>query len=439
VAAVATLVVVASYLIGVVVLNVVVVHRLTHAVDGRLATDLHNVRPPDLHRPTSGPNGSVSHEHGGDVDDAPTFLWMVNSSGSATALDALSPSLPRRAWTSAPVTVSIGSTPFRFRAEPFGHGWLVLGQSIAEINRVQSAAREPEIIIGLAILLVVFAGSMVIGLRAAAPLELVRRRQAEFTADASHELRTPLSVIEAEVDLALSRRRDPIEYETTLGRIGSEGKRLGRIVDDLLFLARTDAAKGVDDAHGTCDVASVSAACVDRFGALAERNGMAITFEKEGRGPFDVLASGEDVDRLIGVLVDNACKYAGGGGRVQVLVRASGGRVSVGVDDTGTGIPAEEVPHIFDRFHRVTDGSVGTGLGLAIADAVVQATRGAWTVGSSRLGGAHMEETWRRAPRHSTTTSGKRRPILDGRPGEPPEEADVSNDPSSERGASTTA
>jgi signal transduction histidine kinase len=84
----------------------------------------------------------------------------------------------------------------------------------------------------------VFAGSLLIGLRAQAPVEQSRRRQLEFTADASHELRTPLSVIRAETDLALSSPRKAADYRDTLIRISGESERLRRLVEDMLWLAR---------------------------------------------------------------------------------------------------------------------------------------------------------------------------------------------------------
>ena len=85
-----------------------------------------------------------------------------------------------------------------------------------------------------------FAGSLVIALRALSPAEQSRRRQLEFTADASHELRTPLSVITAETGIALSAPRPASEYQAALTRIQGESQRLRRIVEDLLWLARFD-------------------------------------------------------------------------------------------------------------------------------------------------------------------------------------------------------
>ena len=109
------------------------------------------------------------------------------------------------------------------------------------------------------------------------------------------------------------------------------------------------------------------------------------------------------IDRLAGVLIDNACKFAGEAGRVEVSVRSSGGRVELRVDDSGPGIPAEQRDAVFDRFHRATDSVAGTGLGLAIADSVVRSTQGSWEIGVSDLGGARMRVSWRRAlPRRAT-------------------------------------
>ena len=121
-----------------------------------------------------------------------------------------------------------------------------------------------------------------------------------------------------------------------------------------------------------------------------------------------VQAAPSMIDRLIGVLVDNACKFAGQNGRVEVAVRSSGHRVEVRVDDSGPGIPPDQRDAVFDRFHRADDSVAGTGLGLAIADSVVRATQGSWDIGTADLGGARMAISWRRV------TPKRGRPSPDG-------------------------
>ena len=127
----------------------------------------------------------------------------------------------------------------------------------------------------------------------------------------------------------------------------------------------------------------------------------------------------ESLDRLVSVLVDNACKYAGPGGRVEVTTAASGGRVRLIVDDSGPGIPEDHRDLVFDRFHRAEAGPGGTGLGLAIADAVVRATEGTWTVSTSPLGGARFEVTWRQDPRGAAGTGRSPDPVHDPAPHDP--------------------
>ncbi len=394
VAVVATLVVVALYVVGAEVINVLVAHRLTNEVDVRLVDRLEHLRA--VPAPVSGPSPTLPQPSAADIDDAPSFLWAVTDAGVVTPLTAGAPALPTQQWSSVPVTVDVGSVPFRFIARRLDGRWVVVGQSVSEISRVHSAFLVPEIVFGVVLLVAVFAGAFVIGLRASAPLELIRRRQVEFTADASHELRTPLSVIEAEVGLALRAERDPANDAAVLQRIAGEGRRLRQVVDDLLWLARNDGSAPDRDPGAACDLGTVATDCAARFLAVSEARGLTLDVGMSGRGPFLVPAAAEDIDRLTGVLVDNACRYAGPGGRVEVRVRALANRVSLEVDDSGTGIPEDEIPYIFDRFHRANESPGGTGLGLAIADTVVRSSRGSWTVGRSRLGGAHMAVSWRR-------------------------------------------
>jgi two-component system sensor histidine kinase TctE len=255
-----------------------------------------------------------------------------------------------------------------------------------------------ELVFGAILAVAVFAGAVVVGLRASAPSELVRRRQAEFTADASHELRTPITVIEAEIDLALDHPRDPETYQDVLRRVGQESQRLRQIVEDLLWLARADNESVQSDPNDIAEVADVVESCVDRFGALAATRSVSLTVERQGTGTFSVQARPDWVDRLAGVLIDNACKFAGDGGEVAVSIRSSGNRVTLRVDDSGPGIPEDQREAVFDRFHRATESIAGTGLGLAIADSVVRATQGTWEIGVSGLGGARLEVAWRKAP-----------------------------------------
>src|SRR3984957_312972 len=393
VAGAATLIVLAFYVVAVVVLNAVVTHHLIATTDNRLTDRLSDAR-----QQMSAPQGSpVRDDDDTDVDDAPQFLWSIARSGRATALPPTAPPLPQRHWDTNPVTLAVGTSNVRFDTLQVGDRLLVAGESAASITNVQSALLVAELVFGCILAVVVFGGATVVGLRASAPSELVRRRQAEFTADASHELRTPISVIEAEIGLALDRPRDRAEYREVLQRVGRESNRLRRIVEDLLWLARADDEMPLADGTSLADVGREVEGGVKRFGGLGAARGCEVSFKQVGSGRLLVQAQAALVDRLAGVLIDNAVKFAGRGGRVEVSVRDYGTRVSLRVDDSGPGIPESEREAVFDRFHRATVTVAGTGLGLAIADSVVRSTQGQWTISTADLGGARLEASWRKA------------------------------------------
>jgi signal transduction histidine kinase len=238
-----------------------------------------------------------------------------------------------------------------------------------------------------------FLGAIWIARRSVAPVEEARRRQLAFTADASHELRTPLTVIEAEASLALQKDRDASAYRQSIERIAAESARLRRIVEDLLWLARFESEPSRPEAE-TVDIGAVATESVARFQHVADRRGIRLTGSINTLQPPLIMAPPEWIDRLAGVLVDNACRYSREQGVVEVSVVTGDGRVRLAVDDSGPGIPAEERAHIFDRFHRATNNPGGAGLGLAIGDAVVRATGGLWEVADSPWGGARMAVSW---------------------------------------------
>ena len=387
----------ALYVLSVLAINFVVVRRLTNVVDGRLTAQASAAAAASSPSPGAAAPLTVRVSDS-DTDDAQIRIWRVGPSGAVVAKSAGAPTLSAEQWSGSPDTVLVQGSPYRVVSVKSADGWVIAGQSIAEITRVQAFLLTPELIVGFLLVLSVFFAAYLIGLRASAPLKKLRRRQAEFTADASHELRTPLSVIEAEVDLALSRPRSTEEYVGTLERVGSESSRLRSIVEDLLWLARA-AAQPERDAFTQVDVAQHAASCVERFGTLGSARGLSLSFEDASHGKSLIRATDDWVDRLLGVLVDNACKFAGSDGRVAVEVRSSDDRTVLVVEDSGPGIAPEQREHIFDRFRRAQESEEGTGLGLAIADTIVEATDGVWTVASSPLGGASMQVSWPRGAR----------------------------------------
>jgi signal transduction histidine kinase len=395
VALAATAIVLAVYLVIAAGVVVMVERALTSRIDTQLQGSLTLIAraPPHpqghgFEAPPGGPPGS--HPLG-----PPLVVWTVHPDGTVNCNDhtLILPTAYRS--VQGPQTAAVGGATLRVQGQPVRSDYVVVGISTDSVEQTRSTLIEAEAIVGPILLLAVFGGALTIGRRVAAPIEMVRQRQMEFTADASHELRTPLSVIEATTSLALTGERDAAWYRSAFDRIHAESQRIRRLVEDLLWLARFDATVGQPDA-APVDLGVLASQAADRFTTLAEADGLSIEVHPP-EGSTIVSAPPEWLDRLLGVLLDNACKYSNPGGSVAVAVRAEGSRVRLVVDDSGPGIPPEERARIFDRFHRATERPGGAGLGLAIADAVVRATDGHWEIGSSPAGGARMSITWPRA------------------------------------------
>lgn len=323
-------------------------------------------------------------------------LWFVAAEGTVTTGEN-SPALPAElTGATNPVTAVIDGTEMRVAGQDVGTGRVVVAQSLEFVRDAQRTIVLGTLLIAPFLLGFVFAGAVIVGRRVAAPIEAARRRQLEFTADASHELRTPLSVIEAHTSLALAQERDAAWYRSAFTKVERESRRMRRLLEDMLWLARFDAA-AAPQAGEPVDLGTLARQAADRFAAVAETRQLQLGVHVPAE-PVSITASAELVDRLIGVLVDNACKYAPEGGKVDVTVSAdAAGRPSVTVDDSGPGIRDEDRDRIFDRFHRsvaTSSDAGGAGLGLAIGDTIVRATGGRWSVGASPLGGARFAVSW---------------------------------------------
>jgi signal transduction histidine kinase len=387
------------YLVACLVADLLVTDRLYGSIDARLTVRLgalvkefpHGVSavtPLQTHVPSGGDD---------DLDDAPILAWFVPSGHkSAQRLDVGSPVLPvSDHHVSQPIDAHFGGRSFRLSGTAVTNGRIVVATSTQDAGSVRATLLLIEGILAPIVLLSLFIAATIIGRRAAAPIERARRRQLEFTADASHELRTPLSVIEAEVGLALNSNRTAVAYRSALERVSGESKRLRSIVEDLLWLARLDSLPA-NPPHEAVDMASLARSCGERFDAIASQRRLTIVVSDRVGPPPLVLAPAEWLDRLVSVLLDNACRYANENGRVEVAVSSSDTRVTLTVDDSGPGIAEDEREHIAQRFHRASAAPGGAGLGLSIADAVVRATNGEWRVATAPLGGARIEASWPR-------------------------------------------
>ncbi len=214
----------------------------------------------------------------------------------------------------------------------------------------------------------------------------VSQAKTDFIADVSHELRTPLTVLRgtAEVSLILESDGDHAEI---LEEIVEESGRMTRMVEDLLFLARSDSAAVPLDLERV-PAASFLAEVAGRAEVLARERGAELEVELSGEGELEI--ERERVEQAILILVDNAAKYGtSGGGRVMLTSATASEELCIKVADEGLGIPEADLPYIFERFYCVDKTRArkqgGTGLGLPIAKTIVE-VHGGRIEAESRVG-----------------------------------------------------
>jgi len=272
--------------------------------------------------------------------------------------------------------------------------------------------------------------SLIIGLVAASgwflsglamePIQASYQYLRQFTADASHELRNPIALIQTNVQVALADPPpDPQDQHQQLAVIERLTRRLGRLVDDLLFLTRQDSGM-IQPQFRTCSLDALLMQVVEEQSAFAADKGVNFIFELDEpsdpvhEDPFALKGDDDQLVRLFTNLISNAIQYTPAGGRVMVqlrrLARSAGPQLQIQITDTGIGIPETALPHLFERFYRVEPArshgravacflptaasdlgtsqrlmdsyAPGSGLGLAIAQAIVENHHGQIQVAS---------------------------------------------------------
>lgn len=201
------------------------------------------------------------------------------------------------------------------------------------------------------------------------PVEETWAQQQQFVADASHELKTPLTVILANLGILQGHGGETVRSQQKwIDNTRVEATRMKKLVDDLLFLAKADAAEAPTE-KTVFSLTDVLWRCVLAFEPVAYEHSITLDSDIEP----DVMMVGDEpqIVQLVTGLLDNACKYAGENGAVSVSLNHTADKVRIRVRNSGEPIPPEDLPHVFERFYRADKARVrtqgGYGLGLSIA------------------------------------------------------------------------
>jgi two-component system heavy metal sensor histidine kinase CusS len=207
-------------------------------------------------------------------------------------------------------------------------------------------------------------------------------RISRFSADIAHELRTPLHILRGEAELALSKARSNDDYRECIVSATEEYDRLARMVDALLFLARTDSPESLPDQRTLILEEEIATVCAF-YQALADEQETTLLVS----GSAQISGDSALLRRALGNLIVNALRHTHCGGCIAIDVKQSPeGTVKITVTDTGDGISAQDLPHVFDRFYRADSArsghGTGTGLGLAIVKSIMHLHGGSVSLSS---------------------------------------------------------
>ena len=269
------------------------------------------------------------------------------------------------------------------------------------------SAASKEITASIVFALLCFAGAMLIFLMisiwlsgyAMRPVAKAWAQQHQFVADASHELKTPLTAILATNNVLLSHGDSTInEQKKWIENSQAEAHHMKELINNMLFLAKSDDEK-VELVMSEISLSDIVMDTTLQFEPVAFENGVLIDTSIEK----DIKIQGDttQIRQLAHILVDNACKYAGADGHVDVVLMRNAGTIKLEVVNTGTPIPAEDLPHIFERFYRSDkvrtqqNQAGGYGLGLAIAKSIVERHKGSVSAVSNETDGTKFTVTFR--------------------------------------------
>jgi two-component system, OmpR family, sensor histidine kinase CiaH len=238
---------------------------------------------------------------------------------------------------------------------------------------------------GIGVLCAIGSGYFLAG-RALVPIKNAWQKQQEFVSDASHELRTPLAVIQAKTDLLFRAPTATIQDKILdISAISNESRRLSKLVANLLTLARSDSDQ-IEMKKQSFRLDELLKEVLQHYEEIIAYQEKKVFLEADE--PVSFFADKERIHQLIVILLDNAMKYTDEGGEIRLSCQQTHSAINLNVQDTGIGIPENDIPKIFDRFYqsdKARTAAVGTGLGLSIAKWIIEKHHGKTRV-QSKLG-----------------------------------------------------
>ena len=273
-----------------------------------------------------------------------------------------------------------GDHTLRLHAERFAvaNGTQYVAVMLVDRDRIDDRFEALIVAFGgaLAVAVILIAiGGYVLVRKSLEPVENTLRSMRRFMADAAHELQTPITVIRSRAEVAVQQAREPAVYADALNGIAQEAERVGNIVGDLLTLARADAGeRPIERVLFYLDDVVVDATSSARV--LAE--GQSVTIFAERFEEAAVVGDPTLVRQLVVILLHNAVKFTAAGGTIRLSVGVTSGYATLVVSDNGSGIAADHLPKVFERFYRADETlarsgdprartGAGAGLGLSIA------------------------------------------------------------------------